>query len=145
MLRTRRQAYQAPSSDAPAAKYQPPPGPNLFGRGRATLAARANEFAPTAAACRPEFIRARSLRLSETIPIAARRLRAPSPRNVARSLNTSLVVLLALVPYGEDVDLARSVDFKQRYVSRGTKRNDKFSQKRIVRKRFTAGERRETQ
>ena len=61
------------------------------------------------------------------------------------SLNTSLVALLALVPYGEDVDRARSVDFKQRYVSRGTKRNDEFSQKRIVRKRFTAGERRETQ
>jgi hypothetical protein len=35
----------------------------------------------------------------------------------------SMVILLALVPYGEGVRRARGVDFEQRYVSRGVGRS----------------------
>lgn len=57
----------------------------------------------------------------------------------------SLVILLALVPDGEDVDRASRLDFEQRYVSRGAKRNDELSEEWIVGERLAARERRVAQ
>ena len=45
-----------------------------------------------------------------------------------RPRTTSLIILLALMPYGEDAHDAAGLDFKQGYVSPGAKGDDEFSQ-----------------
>ena len=44
-----------------------------------------------------------------------------------RPRTTSLIILLALMPYGEDAHDAAGPDFKQGYVSSGAKGNDELS------------------
>jgi len=55
----------------------------------------------------------------------------------------SVVILLALVAYGEDRDVAGIVDLEQRHVPGIAKRNDEFPQQRpVARPGLAAGERR---
>src|SRR5258708_10996890 len=57
----------------------------------------------------------------------------------------SQVILLSLVPYGQNAYRASGLDFKQRHIARGAEGNDEFPQKWIFGERLAAGERRETQ
>jgi len=57
----------------------------------------------------------------------------------------SVVIVFALVPYGENRDGLVIVDLEQRHVSGSTERNDQFAQERVARRGLAAAERRKLQ
>lgn len=60
-------------------------------------------------------------------------------------MTTSLIVLLTLMPHGEDTHRVTGIDLEQRNVTPGTEWNDQLSQKRLSSSDLATGERRKLQ